>query len=151
VRGKGNTGVAKAARGFLANLKLDTFSVANEKDFACRLDEVTDSLASSFPVGAQHWGLARKCINIFLRDAFYNRFLSRPIEHCEEWFEIPLDRVIADALQERYRQLPKWQGVKGVTATLSSQYQASAKNMANSKGVARVYLDSELWVSGRPS
>ena len=149
VRGPGNTGVALAARGFLANLHLGRFAVSGEQEFITALDATTTDLVEDLPQRARHWGIARKCTNIFLRDAFYNRFLSQPLLASEAWFEIPLDSVVADALREKDMALPKWAGVKHLTPERSSAYQESAKRLAEVKGYPRVYLDSVLWPQGR--
>src|SRR5439155_23108516 len=59
VRGRGNAGVAVAARDFLRRLDLSPFGSMDEAAFSGCLDEATERLRRSLPRAARHWGLAR--------------------------------------------------------------------------------------------
>lgn len=83
VRGQGAKGVVAAARDFLKVLPLDPFSAGGEAGFVSVLERSTMDLISTLPAGAKSWGLARKCVNIFLRDAFYNFYLRPRLLRCE--------------------------------------------------------------------
>lgn len=104
------------------------------------------------PRAARSWGLARKVLNIYLRDCYYNAYLRRAFGRRvrETWFEVPLDRVVADGLRAHCdMSQPRWPGVKRLTAEESEQYQAAAAWLCARWGVTRVHLDTYLWVDGR--
>src|SRR6266404_909568 len=74
-RGRGNKGAVKASREFLSTLKLAPFGVKNRRTFETLLNRATIRLVSALPRKAQRWGLARKFLNIFLRDCLYTTYL----------------------------------------------------------------------------
>jgi hypothetical protein len=153
VRGKGNKGIVAAARRYVGRLDLSGFGTADGAEFRKVLDDQTEALRCTFPEPARHWGIARKVLNIFLRDSFYSTYL------CDEFglgqgeflFEIPLDRLVSDELHKAVRSgtLPKWPGVRGVTPELNDTYQAAASNVASSRRLARVHLDALWWSTTR--
>jgi hypothetical protein len=152
VRGRGNTGVASTAQQFLASLPLARFSVADGGAFRTELDSATEQLRNSFPEGAQFWGLARKCLNVFLCDAFCNLYLHREyrLAVAERFFEVPLDSIVAKALRRHQRRaLSAWPGVKYLTPAVSDVFQGVALDLAGTMGITRVHLDIFLWVEGR--
>lgn len=152
VRGQRVPGVVDSAREFLASLSLDRFATANAQVFREQLDEVTEELRVALPKGARWWGLARKCLNIFLRDAFYNHYLRQAvkIDRAEKFYEVPLDRIVAKALRKKSEvRLPKWPGVKHLTPDVSDEYQQAAAALARKMEIDRVHLDTYLWVDGR--
>src|SRR4051794_30529212 len=76
VRGQGAKGVAAAARQVLAGVPLRAFAAADPAAFRSVLDDATIRLMRALPEAARSWGLARKCLNVFLRDALYNVYLA---------------------------------------------------------------------------
>jgi hypothetical protein len=107
---------------------------------------------AALPRPARSWGLARKCLNIFLRDCFYNAYLrdAYGLVVAESWLEVPLDSVVAEGLNKNLTvALPRWPGVKRVTPDLSARYQDEALNLSRDWGITRVHLDTYLWVAGR--
>ena len=68
VRGQG-PGVAKAGREFLSSLDLTQFQGLSETGFRTQLESTTLSLRTAMPKKTRSWGMARKMLNIFLRDA----------------------------------------------------------------------------------
>ena len=116
VRGR-TRGVLAATRAFAASVDLRRFGVADEATFRASLDEATDTLRQQLPADGQHWGVARKALNLFLRDALYNHYLRTAfrLDTAEAWFEVPLDSIVAAALAKRCPQagLPPWGTVKG--------------------------------------
>src|SRR5712692_4621994 len=72
VRGQGASGIVKAVSEFLAVLSLRPFAVSEAGRFRAALNSSTDDLVRTLPSKARSWGLARKCLNIFLHDAYYN-------------------------------------------------------------------------------
>jgi hypothetical protein len=153
VRGQGSGGVVARATEFLEVLPLQSFGSNTEVSFRKALDEATHELRASLPKPAQSWGLARKCLNIFLRDAFYNSLLAREykLKLATPFYEVPLDSVVSRALRKyapRHR-LPAWVGVKYLSPTVSDAYQAFALELSREWGIKRVYLDTYLWVENR--
>ena len=121
--------------------------------FSKALDSTTESLQSEFPLAAKRWGLARKVLNIFLRDCLYTTYLNEAfrLNEAEELFELPLDSITAKELTRvaGRKVLPPWPGVIHVTPTLSTAYQAVASAEAVKRGIARVHLDAIWWSVGR--
>ena len=153
VRGRGNAGVGHAARAYLRKLALGGFSTDDPDRFRRRLDMATDELRLGLPRTAQHWGIARKVLNIFLRDSAYTAFLrdAYGLSKTEEFLEIPLDSITAKALGTEAGRgaLPRWRGVRRLTADVSAVYQEAATRAALRYGIARVHLDALWWSAGR--
>jgi hypothetical protein len=147
-RGQGK-GVVKAGRLFLAGLPLSQFGTGSRRLFLKRLDHATLLLCNSLPPKGRSWGLARKLLNIFLRDALYTIYLSEKfhLKRAEENFEVPLDSITARQLCKEAGRgvLPRWIGVKHLTQEASTTYQAYAANSARSHSIARAHLDTYWW------
>lgn len=151
-RGQGVPGVVDALRVALDRLPLAHFSKSRAGSFARVLDESTQQVVAGLPRPARSWGLARKCLNIFLRDCFYNAYLrdAYGLTVAEPWFEVPLDRVVAEGLRSHLpNTLPRWPGVKRVTPELSEHFQEKASVLSERWRITRVHLDTYLWVAGR--
>ncbi len=107
-------GVIKAAQKYLAVVDLSTLNTESEDEFVTVLNAHTERLKAALPSGAQHWGAARKALNLFLRDVCYNRLLCDRygLGTSEEWVEIPLDGLAAGALKRGAGRgkLPPWPG-----------------------------------------
>jgi hypothetical protein len=148
-RRMGPKGTVGAARGFLEALDLGAFSVQSEAQFSTILDDETDTFVAAMPGEARHWGSCRKFLNIFLRDAIYNRFLSShyKLQRVENWLEVPLDSHIAKGLRSEPggHDLPRWKTVIGLCAEDSQRFQAFASKVARQKELARVHLDLYYW------
>lgn len=151
-RGRGNTGTVVAAREFLRELDLAPFG-SSPKSFAQLLDRKTDELSAALPRRARHWGLARKLMNIFLRDCFYTTYLDEVfrLRNAETHFELPLDSVTARQLKRAAGRgaLPPWPGVRHLSRPLSAQFQKAAETEARRRGIARVHLDALWWSISR--
>jgi hypothetical protein len=154
MRGKGNRGAVAAGRTFLAQLPLHPFGATRPKAFRTALDNATFGLVRAFPRGARHWGLARKGLNIFLRECLYTVYLSNQysLYRAEMHFEIPLDSITGKALHSASDGfLPRWQTVRGLEPDVSDRFQAFATHLAGGRGYARVHLDAELWGQRLPA
>jgi hypothetical protein len=149
LRNQGASNVVSNTREFLKRLDLRRFSAKTAKDFKNALDRETIKLKKVLPVGARkNWGAARKALNIFLRDVFYNYYLREEygFGKLEQWLELPLDKDAARGLRgdskETEMQLPRWPGVKHLKVARSNRYQDAAKEIgAQRYRVARVHLD----------
>lgn len=140
-----------AAQEYLFDVDLKFFVVHTQSDFRSRLDESTNSLTSAFPIGGQHWGTARKILNLFLRNSRYNAYLSEDyrLAAIDQWLEIPLDAHVASNLHLRALEyqvsLPRWSTIKTLRPDVSDQYQALAQVVADARGTLRAHLDLFWW------
>lgn len=153
VRGRGNSGVVLASRKHLRGLDLSLFRQVDRAKFSRNLDTATAALRDSLPIGARHWGLARKVLNIFLRDCLYTTYLddAYDLRKNEAYFELPLDSITGRQLKRAAGrgQLPPWPGVSHLTDALSAKFQKAAATEAVSRGISRVHLDAIWWSQGR--
>jgi hypothetical protein len=168
LRKQGSAGVIKTAQEFLAAIDLSIFAKAKGQDaYTPLLDDLTDQLRARFHqltfllfdeerAGKPHrWGAARKCINLFMRDACYNRFLSLAYDlaHLEPWMEIPLDSLVAARLHKeahnRGTKLPKWTTLIDLERADHDQYQTFARTLAEESGESLPALDMRLWMEER--
>jgi len=152
VRGRGNAGAVAAARKYLRHVDLAKFG-AKPPAFRRALDRETKALLASLPKGARHWGIARKLLNIFLRDCLYTTYLAKDfgLSRAEEAFEIPLDSITAVNVKRASGRgtLPPWPGVKHLTTSLSAQFQEAAAAEAGRRGISRVHMDAVWWSQSR--
>jgi hypothetical protein len=152
VRGRGNKGAVAAAREHLRSLDLKQFGSASQA-FATKLDQATEALRAALPRGARHWGVARKVLNIFLRDCLYTTYLNEAfgLRSSEHSFELPLDSITVKHLKRSAGRgtLPPWLGVKHLEPSVSATYQAAAAQEAAKKHTARVHLDALWWSVSR--
>ena len=146
-------GVISSTQDFLAQMSLAQIPLSGDESFREWLDYQTKALLNALPIKNHPWGTARKAINIFLRDAFYNRYLTRrfDLQRLEFWLEIPLDSAVAKGLRHRVGcdAIPSWPGLKHLRKDISDEYQAVASELAHHKGIARVHLDMYLWLENR--
>ena len=149
VRNQGARGVTRAAREALKKVELSQFKVVAPSKFRSLLDAETMAVCKRFPKGARNWGAARKCLNIYLRNILYSRYLcdAYRFERLEVLLEVPLDGDIARRLraEDEGRLLPRWQTIKGLTVETSDQYQQIAHAVATRKKLHRVHLDLLYW------
>lgn len=149
VRGQGASGLVAAAREHLSSLPLGQFGASRPSLMRARLDHATVDLMDALPRRGRSWGVARKVLNIFLRDAVYTVYLRDAfrLERGEHLLELPLDSITAKALRRDVGgdQLPRWMGVKRLTPEMSDQYQAAAQAVAAARGIVRVHLDAYWW------
>jgi hypothetical protein len=75
VRGQRTPGLVRAAREFLCEVPLAQFGTSKAPAFRAHLDQATRDLTRALPVRGRSWGIARKLVNIFLRDALYTSYL----------------------------------------------------------------------------
>ena len=152
LRGQGK-GVLRASQNFLAQMSLVRVPKSSAKRFQLWLDRQTELLLDNLPIKNRPWGAARKAINLFLRDALYNQYLSKQfkLQSIESWLEVPLDSVVAKGLKlnSNRGELPRWPGLKNLEPNVSEGFQVFASEQANLKGIARVHLDMYLWLDNR--
>ncbi len=152
LRNQGASGIINQARHFLKDLDLQEFVTNDEKIFSRELDTQTDLLRLSFPIQSQHWGTARKAINLFLAESYYHKFVcvGYKLEIIEPFLELPLDSQVGKFLTKEAQKrgetdFPQWKGLKYLSPEESKLYQDFAKRLAKEKGYARVFLDVVIW------
>ena len=149
VRNQGAAGVVRAARIALRKIDLSRYQRASQSSFPALLQHDTRLTQNRLPAGARHWGTARKCLNIFLRDILYNQFLSDRFQFArfEPVLEVPLDRHVADGLLKEAEgyDLPKWRTIKSLAREDSERFQCVAKKIATRRETHAVHLDLIYW------
>ena len=148
MRGAGNTGVVTAARTHLGRLDLRPFGTRHNDRFRAELNSATTRLRAVLPEDARHWGLARKGLNIFLRDCLYTVYLRERyrLDRAEPFFEVPLDSISAGCIRALDNDgLPRWRGVRALDYRTSKCYQDAATQIAASEGIPSVHLDAICW------
>jgi hypothetical protein len=148
MRNAGSKGVVESGREFLGELNLKHFGTDRRNRFSKTLDEATEGLRLAFPRSARHWGLARKGLNIFLRECLYTVYLRRAysLYLAERFYEVPLDSLTGTKLHRAGEGIiPRWQTVRGLTPELSEAYQKVASAQARKQGMARIHLDAVWW------
>ena len=143
-------GTVASTRAYFADMDLAEFRVSSASKFRRVLDRHTLGLMQSLPRGGRHWGVARKFLNIFLRDVVYTTHLADGygLRAIEPWLELPLDSITAKRLvqlRKDMRALPKWPNLRRVTPAQSAEYQDAAAWVAQGYGIARVHLDAIFW------
>ncbi|MBW8003455.1 MAG: hypothetical protein FVQ80_15815 [Planctomycetes bacterium] len=148
LRNQGSAKVLEKAREYLRTIDLRAFSDIDEPTFKSLLDKHTLKLQHHLPTNAQHWGAARKAMNLFLRDILYNRYLcsSYAFVQNEKWLEVPLDSYVARGIRANFDgDLPKWSGIKNLTPATSDKFQIAAKYIARNRKIVPVHLDVYFW------
>ena len=96
--------------------------------------------------------MSRKALNLFMRDAFYDRYIAAAyaLDRLEPWLEVPLDGLVGRRLHRASAStVPHWPGLKHLQPQESAAYQAEARRIAERMCIARVHLDVYLWLDGR--
>jgi len=144
-------GTVSAARALLRAVDLSEFGTSDAETFAAALDKWTNAMKRSLP-GHARWGLARKLVNIFLRDAVYNVHLRSAyrLDRCESLCELPMDSIVAHQLSSAsIKKMPKWEGVNALGRPENALFQNAASEVAATVGVHRLHLDSFWWSQSR--
>ena len=139
----------------LAQIELGGIPRTSSEHFHTWLTQITDELAASLPArpGASAWGIARKGLNLFLRDCLYNHYLRSEfhLDQVETWLEVPLDSKVAKGLRRAARlkrqPLPRWRGICNLKVHDSNAFQVFALELATEQRLpARVFLDHGFWL-----
>lgn len=132
----------------------------DEAEFKKWLEGQTERLRCNLPGRTKPWGVARKCLNLYLRSCFYNHYLREEygLGRIEKWLEIPLDSMVMKALMKYDRShkggwsLPKERPnlKRKLKLETSEQFQLCAEKHARDFGLrARVHLDIFLGPDNR--
>ena len=154
LRNQGAKNVLMRARTHLKSITLKNFSKIKRSHFDKILNKETDKLKNALPLGARNWGAARKVLNLFIRDAVYNRHLCEAygLKRIERFTEVPLDSFVAKALiaTKEGEELPKWKTIKHLTKEESGKFQEVAEIVAKRNKTRRVHLDLYCWRQKNP-
>ena len=147
MRGPGSAGAVTVARAHLGCLDLRPFGTRDRTWFRAELNRATNRLRKALPASVRHWGLARKVLNIFLRNCLYTVYLRERyrLDRAEPFFEVPLDSLTAKRICTSDDGLPRWHGVRALDYRTSKRYQNIAAGIAASKGILPVHLDAIWW------
>ena len=147
IRKMGPKGTLDCIRNFLKKIDLPAISKRDPSQYPQALDDLTERLRQAMPKGAKNWGVTRKCLNLFFRDALYNFYLRKAygLAKFEKYLEIPLDSNVGRALRDEDSDLPRWHTVKGLTRETSRKFQTAASKIAKREGTRRMHLDVVYW------
>lgn len=149
LRSQGAKGMVRISQQYFSSLDLRRFSTTKANAFADQLNQATEELRLKYPRGGRNWGSARKPLNIFLRNAFYNQFLCERYRLTRSivFYEVPLDSIVAAQLRELDTQhlLPRWPGVKYLDPKINETFQSFLLHLASQHKLHRVHLDVILW------
>jgi len=149
LRNQGAEGVTSAARAFLSGLDLNVLGETEPEQYPNLLDEWTEQLRARLPAGARNWGTARKALNVFMVQAFMNKYLDKEygLNKFGDVLETPLDNKAANKLRKRAGggKLPRWNGIINLREDGSQQYQEFASTVARQERISRACLDIILW------
>lgn len=153
---KGIKGLLRATQEYLGEkIVLSRIPMSSQKAYANWLDRKTELLLDAMQKKIEHrpWGLARKALNLFMRDAVYNKYLSKHfgLSKLESWLEVPLDSKVARGLKHRHggSALPRWPGLKHLKSSDSQKFQEFAGEYAKTQNTKRVHLDIYLFLENR--
>lgn len=98
-------GTVEAARRFSGQLSPHVLSAPNGEAFLKALDRETIRLQAALPPHGRRWGVARKLLNIYIRDCVYSAHLraTHKLGLIEAFCEVPLDSITAKKLRARGR------------------------------------------------
>ena len=149
-------GTLRQIHEYLGRVRLERLAGMDCTDYMRWLDARTRYLQRKLPGRDKRWGVARKAMNLFMRDCLYNTYVSRKfyLRRVQQYMEIPLDSRVAHGLREDARErglrLPQWPGLIGLQQEVSREFQEHATDYASREKLpARVFLDNYLWLKYR--
>jgi hypothetical protein len=149
LRNQGAAGIVQVSRKYLATLDMENLKKLDPLNYLQVMERWTDKLAQQFPDGAKNWGTARKAINVFMTQAFLNKYLSEEygLQKFADVLEIPLDSQVAFGLRKlaERNKLPQWSGIRRLRPEISSRYQEFASQNAKERNIPKVCLDMIFW------
>lgn len=129
------------------------FRARNREAFIATLDRQTVRLLAALPPRGRRWGVARKLLNIYVRDCVYSAHLRSAFNlgQIEPFCEVPLDSITAKRLRESDQgaALPTWPGVGRLTPEVSAHFQTVATEIAKVRKLRVVHLDVFWWSDDR--
>jgi len=169
VRGIGFKRALAVARNFVAQLDLSELGAQgrHEQAFIDLLNKKTDELqlrlqeqrarqAKAGSTKAKLWGSARKVLNVFLCEAYFNRALERSynLRELADWLEVPLDSQVVTEIRRKAQEFgfekpPSVRGVKWLDQETSATYQTLAREVATAMLLpARIYFEVVTYAAG---
>ena len=82
-------------------------------------------------INAEHWGMCRKAINLYLRDCYYNKTLNEHfnLDKVANYLETPIDGFAMKALA-KYTSFVKKSAIKALDKNTHQEWQKAAKTFA---------------------
>ena len=130
-------------------------------NYTLYLDELTHDFKKNIPFKNDGWGPSRKCLNLFIRDLFYNSFIREYYNLPSNFdlynaflrpLELPLDsyvakNIIAYNLKDNSKKinLPRWNSVISLKQIDSKAYQNKAIEIAKLENCIPIHLDLIFW------
>lgn len=152
-----NSLLSKIYSGFLlkfhANLHLiiDLEAISSCKsqlEFNALLDSFTSKLKQKIakPVNAEHWGICRKAINLYVRDCYYNKTLNEhfSLDKVANYLETPIDSLAMKALA-KHTSFVKKSTIKALNKNTHQEWQKAAKLFAQENGLPN-RVDGDLMI-----
>jgi hypothetical protein len=148
MRGPGCGEAIATLRPYVASLDLRPFGTSSTAGFAKALDLVTNTALERMPASCRSWGLARKGLNIYLRECLYTHYLREAyyLHLSEGNFELPMDSLTARKLRAAGNDAaPRWCSVRELDSTENAVFQQLAAQEGSQRGMARIHLDAFWW------
>jgi hypothetical protein len=144
VRGQ-PAGTMQVGIDFIKKINLSDFRQIPLEKFEKTLDSYTNGLADHLT--GKSWGISRKILNLFLIQAFHDKYLSEVflLEPLKNWLELPIDGPTANRLIESATSediiLPEWSSLRYLDKDTNSMYQEYGQILAENKRCARYQLE----------
>ena len=153
----------KICRAFLAEIDLAELSKIDEPSFKSWLNEKTDALYIQLrrqgrrKKGVETYGIARKVVNIYLHNVFYNGVLSRKYGLADlcDFLEVPIDSHVREWLLLIARNtcppltidplISRADKIWRIDEKANSAYQVLASQVARQLDTERVHLDAYFY------
>lgn len=137
------------ARSAASNIDLSELSTEDPEVFAGALDNATEQVQEQLSGENRNWGTARTAVNLYLKKAQYNRYLSQSynLYLAEHMFELPINGISATYLHRHAGEanLPEWSGLHLLEPDVNKRYQQAASTIAGDMRISRIHLDMFLW------
>jgi hypothetical protein len=144
---------------FLRSRNLTSLFDKTEAEFTAWLNmqstRLSKHIVATKDPSVSTWGMARKILNIFLHNVYFNNVLHQgyQLERIEPYFEVPLDsdvvawllRVADETQIEFENPITGKFAVYKVTKTANESFQRLATKVARKFRTSRVYLDTYFY------
>lgn len=155
LRNQGPKGIIAQTRKFLSKLDLSNLPLSHSNDYQKWLDNETKNLMRLYmkKLSCKNWGAARKSLNIFMENAFYDKYMSRKYNliRLEYFLELPVDNQFRKGIERDLKtekidhDLPSWRGIIRLEAEDNEKWQSGANKLAIRFNIPRIFLDLNYW------
>ena len=117
-----------------------------ENELKALLDSYTSKMKQKIakPIHAEHWGMCRKAINLYLRDCYYNKVLNEHFKlgKIAAYLETPIDSLAMRNIG-KYTSAVKKSTIKMLNKTTHQEWQKAATNFVKATCLAN-RVDADL-------